>query len=245
MTDMQQPTGQPTGEHDNSGWVILGVILVIAGFFLGAQNLGFIPWQLRETWQWFGRARGGIGVLLVGVALIVWAQSGRRISMPRTSGKLMRSRSDKWVSGVLGGLGTHFGVDPTILRLAFIALVVLFDIGGLVIAYIVMAIVVPLEPHQGAQVPAAPVAYAPPCRRILSHRRPPCRLQPRNHPLLRTQHRPHPTRRYPPSRLNRLRPLLRYPDERVHGSRGKPRPGLAPRRCHRRTCAPLLGADVP
>lgn len=162
MTDMQQPTGQPTGEHDNSGWVILGVILVIAGFFLGAQNLGFIPWQIRETWQWFGRARGGIGVLLVGVALIVWAQSGRRISMPRTSGKLMRSRSDKWVSGVLGGLGTHFGVDPTILRLAFIALVVLFDIGGLVIAYIVMAIVVPLEPHQGAQVPAAPVAYAPP-----------------------------------------------------------------------------------
>ena len=162
MTDMQQPTGQPTGEHDNSGWVILGVILVIAGFFLGAHNLGLIPWQLRETWQWFGRARGGIGVLLVGIALIIWAQSGRRISMPHTSGKLMRSRSDKWVSGVLGGLGAHFGVDSTILRLAFIALVVLFDIGGLVIAYIVMAIVVPLEPHQAVQAPTAPVAYAPP-----------------------------------------------------------------------------------
>lgn len=156
MTDTQQPGGQPTGEHDNSGWVILGVILVVAGFFLGAHNLGFIPWQLTETWQWFGRARGGIGVLLVGIALIVWAQSGRRISLPKTTGRLMRSRSDKWVSGVLGGLSTHFGVDPTILRLAFIALVVLFDIGGLIIAYIVMAIVVPLEPQQAVPAPPAP-----------------------------------------------------------------------------------------
>lgn len=161
MTDMNPTGGQPTGEHDNSGWIILGVILVVAGFFLGANNLGIIPWQMTEAWRWFGRARGGVGVLLVGIALIVWAQSGRRISMPRTSGKLLRSRSDKWIAGVLGGLGTHFGVDPTILRLAFIALVVLFDIGGLVIAYIIMAIVVPLEPERVNAQPAPPAVYAP------------------------------------------------------------------------------------
>lgn len=161
MTDTNLTGGKPTGEHDNSGWVILGVILVVAGFFLGAHNLGLIPWQMTEAWRWFGRARGGVGVLLVGIALIVWAQSGRRISMPRTSGKLLRSRSDKWVAGVLGGLGAHFGVDSTILRLAFIALVVLFDIGGLVVAYIIMAIVVPLEPQQVAAAPAPPAVYAP------------------------------------------------------------------------------------
>ncbi|MHB1016659.1 MAG: PspC domain-containing protein [Coriobacteriia bacterium] len=161
MTDTNLTGGKPTGEHDNSGWVILGVILVVAGFFLGAHNLGLIPWQMTEAWRWFGRARGGVGVLLVGIALIVWAQSGRRISMPRTSGKLLRSRSDKWVAGVLGGLGAHFGVDSTILRLAFIALVVLFDIGGLVVAYIIMAIVVPLEPQQVAVAPAPPAVYTP------------------------------------------------------------------------------------
>lgn len=161
MTETNQPGGQPAGEHDNSGWIIIGVILVVVGFFLGAQSLGLVPRQMAEAWRWFGRARGGIGVLLLGIALIVWAQSGRRISMPRTSGKLVRSRSDKWIAGVLGGLARYFGVDSTILRLAFIALIVLFDVGGLVVAYIIMAIVVPLE-SQPVQVPPAPSpAYAP------------------------------------------------------------------------------------
>ncbi len=145
MTDMHQSGGQPAGEHDNSGWIILGVILVVAGFFLGARNLGLIPWQLTEVWRWFGRARSGVGVVLVGVALIVWAQSGRRVTMPRLGGKLTRTRSDKWVAGVLGGLARYFGLDVTIVRLAFIGLVTLLDFGGLIVAYIVMAIVVPLE----------------------------------------------------------------------------------------------------
>lgn len=165
MTDMHQSGGQPTGEHDNSGWIILGVILVVVGFFLGAHNLGLVPWQLAEVWRWFGRARGGVGVLLLGIALIVWAQSGRRLTMPRTTGTLTRSRSEKWVAGVLGGLGRYFGVDVTILRLAFIALVVLFDFGGLVVAYLVMAIVVPLEPSPASvesAPPAGPVPPAPP-----------------------------------------------------------------------------------
>lgn len=162
MTDMHQPGGQPTGDHDNSGWIILGVILVVTGFFLGARSLGLIPWQLTTAWQWFGRARGGVGVVLLGIALIVWAQSGRRISMPRMSGKLMRSRSDKWIAGVLGGLARYFGIDSTILRLAFIGLVTLFDFGGLIVAYLVMAIVVPLELQQPSAPVAAPAAYAPP-----------------------------------------------------------------------------------
>ena len=154
MTDTQNPGTTPPGDRDNSGWIILGAVLVIVGFFLGAHNLGLIPWQLAEAWRWFTRARSGVGVILLGIALIVWAQSGRRITLPRSGGKLTRSRSEKWVAGVLGGLAAYFGIDVTILRLAFIALVVLFDIGGLIIAYIVMAIVVPLEPREAAAPPA-------------------------------------------------------------------------------------------
>ena len=154
MTDTQNPGTTPPGDRDNSGWIILGAVLVIVGFFLGAHNLGLIPWQLAEAWRWFTRARSGVGVILLGIALIVWAQSGRRITLPRSGGKLTRSRSEKWVAGVLGGLAAYFGIDVTLLRLAFIALVVLFDIGGLIIAYIVMAIVVPLEPREAAAPPA-------------------------------------------------------------------------------------------
>lgn len=157
MSDTQQPGGQPSGQHDNSGWIILGVILVVVGFFLGAQSLGLVPWPLAEIWRFVGKARSGLGIILLGVAVIMWAQSGRRIEAKRSGGRLMRSRSEKWIAGVLGGLSQYFGVDVTLLRLAFIGLVVLLDAGGLILAYIVMAIVVPLEPD-----PAAPQMAAPP-----------------------------------------------------------------------------------
>jgi len=157
VSETQQPGGQPSGQNDNSGWIILGVILVVAGFFLGAQSLGLVPWPLTEMWRFVGKARGGLGIALLGIALIMWAQSGRRIEIKRTGGKLTRSRSEKWIAGVLGGLSQYFGVDVTLLRLAFIGLVVLLDVGGLILAYIVMAIVVPLEPE-----PTAPQVVAPP-----------------------------------------------------------------------------------
>lgn len=161
VSETQQPGGQPSGQHDNSGWIILGVILVVAGFFLGAQSLGLVPWPLTEMWRFVGRARGGVGIVLLGIALIMWAQSGRRIEIKRSGGKLTRSRSEKWIAGVLGGLSQYFGVDVTLLRLAFIGLVVLLDVGGLILAYIVMAIVVPLEPEPTAPQVAPPAPQQP------------------------------------------------------------------------------------
>jgi phage shock protein PspC (stress-responsive transcriptional regulator) len=156
VTDEHHPNSGSSGDHDSSGWVILGAVLIVAGFFLGAQALGIVPWPVREIWDFGIRARSGIGIILLGILLIVWAQSGRRFTAPRRGAKLYRTRDDKWVAGVLGGVADYFGIDSTLLRLAFIALVVLFDVGGLIVAYIVMAIVVPQEPKGSAAAPAAP-----------------------------------------------------------------------------------------
>lgn len=147
----------PQHDHDAKGWIILGVALVVIGFFLGANNLGIVPWPAREVWDAVVRARFGIAVLVIGVLLIIWAQSDRRIMLQRKGGRLYRSRDEKWLAGVLGGLGDYFGIDVTVLRLAFIALMII-GAEGLVIAYIVMAIVVPLEPVGGAAAAAAPPA---------------------------------------------------------------------------------------
>ncbi len=59
--------------------------------------------------------------------------------------KLYRSNTDKMIAGVCGGLGQYFGVDPTLIRLIF-ALLVVFGVGSGVLLYIVLAIVIPLEP---------------------------------------------------------------------------------------------------
>lgn len=160
MSEQGQHPG-PVHDRDATGWVILGAVLIVGGFFLAARNFGLVPWPLGQVWNIVVKARFGLGIILLGVALILWAQSGKRFTAPTRGAKLYRSRSDKWLAGVLGGLAQYFGIDSTLLRLAFIALVVLFDIGGLVLVYIVLAIVVPLEPVAGQAAPAAPQPPAP------------------------------------------------------------------------------------
>lgn len=59
--------------------------------------------------------------------------------------RLYRSATDRKICGVCGGLADYFGLDSTLIRLAFIALAVLgFSTG--VILYIVAAVVMPDEP---------------------------------------------------------------------------------------------------
>lgn len=60
--------------------------------------------------------------------------------------KLYRSRTDRMIFGVCGGLGKYFALDSTIIRIIFVMLVFAGGIG--ILAYIVMAIIVPLEQSQ-------------------------------------------------------------------------------------------------
>jgi len=63
--------------------------------------------------------------------------------------KLYRSRNDHMIAGVCGGLGKYLGIDPTLIRLAFV-LLLLFGIGSGLLVYLVMMLLVPLEPESAA-----------------------------------------------------------------------------------------------
>src|SRR5436309_109070 len=54
--------------------------------------------------------------------------------------RLTRSETDKRIAGVCGGLGEYFGIDPILVRVAFVLLALM---GPGVIAYIVLWIVMP------------------------------------------------------------------------------------------------------
>ncbi|MFZ0454411.1 MAG: PspC domain-containing protein [Ignavibacteriaceae bacterium] len=58
--------------------------------------------------------------------------------------KLYRSRKDKMIGGVAGGLGEYFDIDSTLVRIIFV--VSLFLGGTGVLAYIILWIVIPEEP---------------------------------------------------------------------------------------------------
>ncbi len=59
--------------------------------------------------------------------------------------KLYRSRTDKKVCGVCGGLAKYLNTDVTIIRL-IVVLLCIFAGGGL-LAYIICALVIPEEPE--------------------------------------------------------------------------------------------------
>ncbi len=69
------------------------------------------------------------------------SESGAAPDAPR---RLYRSRTDRSIAGVCGGLAAYFNLDPTLVRLATL-LLILF--GGLSIwVYIILWIVIPEEP---------------------------------------------------------------------------------------------------
>ncbi len=59
--------------------------------------------------------------------------------------RLYRSQTDKMLNGVCGGLGEYFGIDPTIVRLIFVA-IALSTGPGMLLAYLILAVVVPPTP---------------------------------------------------------------------------------------------------
>jgi phage shock protein C len=138
-----------------------GILLVVVGALWLMGNLGVPIW-----YHWWGfPLHIGVPVLLIlaGVAFLFGGRSyvagaaapagstGATIDAPPTgtapSGpeKLYRSRTDKKIVGVCGGIGAHVNVDPVIIRLLFVA-GVLASCGFFVLLYIIMGIIIPQEP---------------------------------------------------------------------------------------------------
>ena len=57
--------------------------------------------------------------------------------------KLYKSEKNKVLAGVLGGIGEYFGIDPTVLRIIWILVVVFTGFMPGIVAYILMALLIP------------------------------------------------------------------------------------------------------
>lgn len=64
--------------------------------------------------------------------------------------RLQRSRTEKMIGGVCGGLAEYFGIDPTIVRVIWVGVTLMGGAG--IIAYLILWVVMPAEP---------PAPYAP------------------------------------------------------------------------------------
>jgi phage shock protein C len=60
--------------------------------------------------------------------------------------RLYRSRHDRMIGGLCGGLGEYFGIDPTVVRLLFVLAALVGGHG--ILAYLILLVIVPLEPAE-------------------------------------------------------------------------------------------------
>lgn len=58
--------------------------------------------------------------------------------------KLYRSRDNRWIAGVCGGLAKFFGLSPKIVRIICALLIMVYGSG--LIIYIILALFIPKEP---------------------------------------------------------------------------------------------------
>jgi phage shock protein C len=60
--------------------------------------------------------------------------------------RLYRSRTDKKIAGIFGGMGEIYGIDPTLLRLGAVFLALVTAIVPLIVVYLVGWAIIPKGP---------------------------------------------------------------------------------------------------
>jgi phage shock protein C len=60
---------------------------------------------------------------------------------------IRRSKRDRWISGVCGGIAHHYGWNPNVVRLVLVAVVLFTGVGAIpaIIIYALLAFILPEE----------------------------------------------------------------------------------------------------
>ena len=65
--------------------------------------------------------------------------------------RMHRSRNDKKLLGVLGGVANYTGLDPSLVRVVYLIVTILTGFVPGIFLYLVMALVVPREPKGASE----------------------------------------------------------------------------------------------
>lgn len=155
-------------DDEQSIWnvpTIAGLTIIAVGIIYLLSEMGI--WAgpdvsfLAATLPWIG----GALIILIGFGVLSWGSSKRKktktkaidaetgeekvVEEPETSNKrtkrLTRSRLNKKLFGVCGGLAEYFNLDTTLVRIAFVVATVAFGGFPMVLAYLGLAYAMPKE----------------------------------------------------------------------------------------------------
>jgi phage shock protein C len=79
--------------------------------------------------------------------------------------RLRRSRRNRMVGGVIGGVAEYFDRDPTLLRVLYVLISIVSAAFPGIFVYLVLWVLIPEQPAEStAQAPSAAAAVPPPPR---------------------------------------------------------------------------------
>ncbi len=131
----------------------------VAAVVVGIVLVAFGVWGLCEAVvpQWIWGTLGNLfhavwsvlwplALIAAGICLLWGAKAGKFAGFAHggASRPLRRSRADRRLLGVCGGIAYYFSVDSTVMRVMVVILLVLFP-PSVIVAYILLAILIPQE----------------------------------------------------------------------------------------------------
>ncbi len=135
---------------------ILGLLLILIGVALLFENFGFPFWHfLKSAFRYFLPAL----LIAIGLFLIIsyFTKKPSILNETKTETeetkseteeqlkRLFRSKKNRMIFGVCGGLGEYLNTDPTVIRILWVILAI-SSLGMAILLYLIMAIIVPEEP---------------------------------------------------------------------------------------------------
>ena len=129
--------------------LLWGGLLILAGLVLMLNNFGWLPIRLEQLWNAFWALFWPLLLIGLGIFLLLRlsgrAPDWRRLKETTSGLPLRRSRDDRVIAGVCGGLARYLNIDSLIVRIAWVLLsVATVGTVGLLL-YVLAVLFIPVE----------------------------------------------------------------------------------------------------
>lgn len=148
--------------RSESAGMVVGIILISVGLIFLMRESFQVTWPYHWPIFVFPFMRFDVVLPLILVLLGVWFvfYAAQKDSQPHNSASdkktFRRSRSERMIGGVCGGLAKYWSVDVTLIRIGFVLITLATQVALGVLAYLVILLAVPEEEEEEKEAESTP-----------------------------------------------------------------------------------------